>query len=78
MIHEPVSNLKGIGKETAESLAKIGIHTVHDLIWTFPYRHEDFRLKDLAETPHNERVTIEARVESEPTALFLGKNEKNM
>ena len=78
MIHEPVSNLKGIGKETAESLAKIGIHTVHDLIWTFPYRHEDFRLKDLAETPHNERVTTEARVESEPTALFLGKNKSRL
>ncbi|WP_274309424.1 ATP-dependent DNA helicase RecG [Solibacillus daqui] len=78
MIHEPVSKLKGIGKETAEHLAKIGIDSVHDLIWTFPYRHEDFRLKDLAETPHNERVTIEARVESEPTALFLGKNKSRL
>lgn len=78
MMHEPVSNLKGIGKETAENLANLGIHTVHDLIWTFPYRHEDFRLKDLVETPHNERVTIEARVESEPTALFLGKNKSRL
>lgn len=78
MIHEPVSNLKGIGKETAENLAKLGIHTVQDLVWTFPYRHEDFRLKDLTETPHNERVTIEARVESDPTALFLGKNKSRL
>ncbi|MER2152681.1 MAG: ATP-dependent DNA helicase RecG [Solibacillus sp.] len=78
MIHEPVSQLKGIGKETAENLMKIGIETIHDLIWTFPYRHEDFRLKDLTETPHNERVTIEARVESEPTVLFLGKNKSRL
>lgn len=78
MEFEPVSNLKGIGKETAEALEKMGIHTVHDLIWTFPYRHEDFRLKDLLETPHNERVTIEARVESAPTALFLGKNKSRL
>ena len=78
MIHEPVSQLKGIGKETAEHLTKMGIHTVHDLIWTFPFRHEDFRLKDLTETPHNERVTIEARVESEPTSLFLGKNRSRL
>lgn len=78
MEFEPVSNLKGIGKETAEALGKMGIHTVHDLIWTFPYRHEDFRLKDLLETPHNERVTIEARVESAPTALFLGKNKSRL
>ena len=78
MLLEPVSNLKGIGKETAENLAKLGIETVSDLIWTFPYRHEDFRLKDLADTPHNERVTIEARVESVPTALFLGKNKSRL
>ncbi|MEG0438128.1 MAG: ATP-dependent DNA helicase RecG, partial [Solibacillus sp.] len=78
MIQEPVSNLKGVGKETAENLEKLGIHTIADLIWTFPYRHEDFRLKDLVETPHNERVTIEARVESAPTALFLGKNKSRL
>ena len=78
MIHEPVSKLKGVGKETAENLEKLGIHTIADLIWTFPYRHEDFRLKDLVETPHNERVTIEARVESAPTALFLGKNKSRL
>ena len=78
MLYEPVSSLKGIGKETAENLAKLGIETVYDLVWTFPYRHEDFRLKDLTETPHNERVTIEARVESQPTALFLGKNKSRL
>jgi ATP-dependent DNA helicase RecG len=78
LLYEPVSSLKGIGKETAENLAKLGIETVYDLVWTFPYRHEDFRLKDLTETPHNERVTIEARVESQPTALFLGKNKSRL
>lgn len=77
-MNEPVSTLKGIGKETAEHLDAIGIHSIRDLIWTFPYRHEDFRLKDLTETPHNERVTIEARVESEPSAFFLGKNKSRL
>lgn len=75
---QPVSDLKGIGKETAEQLAQLGIHTINDLIWTFPYRHEDFRLKDLAETPHNERVTIEALVESVPTAYFSGRNKSRL
>lgn len=56
----------------------MGIFTVEDLIWTLPYRHEDFRLKDLAETPHNEKVTIEARVESVPTVLYLGKNKSRI
>lgn len=75
---QPITILKGIGKETAENLAQIGIFTIEDIIWTFPYRHEDFRIKDLAETPHNERVTIEAVVERAPSALFLGRNKSRL
>ena len=74
----PVSALKGIGKETAGHLAALGIETIADLIWTFPHRHEDFRLKDLAQTPHNERVTVECKVEREPTVLFLGRNKSRL
>ena len=75
---EQITVLKGIGKETAEQLAGMGIATINDLIWTFPYRHEDFRLKDLVETPHNEKVTIEATVESVPSVLFLGRNKSRI
>ena len=75
-ITEPVSTLKGVGKETAEQLMALGIHTIEDLIWMFPYRHEDFTLKNLAETPHNEKVTIEARVESVPSVTFMGKKSR--
>ncbi|HWK22226.1 MAG TPA: ATP-dependent DNA helicase RecG [Ureibacillus sp.] len=75
---EAITTLKGIGKETAEHLSEMGIYTIEDLIWTFPYRHEDFRLKDLAETPHNEKVTIEARIESVPTVLYLGRNKSRI
>ena len=74
----PVTNLKGIGKETAGHLEALGIEMVADLLWTFPHRHEDFRLKDLAQTPHNERVTVECKVEREPTVLFLGRNKSRL
>lgn len=77
-LSSPVSELKGIGKETAGHLAALGIETISDLIWTFPHRHEDFRLKDLAQTPHNERVTVECKVEREPTVLFLGRNKSRL
>ena len=78
IVRQPVTTLKGIGKETAEHLQAMGISTIDDLIWTFPYRHEDFRIKDLAETPHNERVTIEAFVESVPAVLFTGRNKSRL
>ncbi|KOS62627.1 ATP-dependent DNA helicase RecG [Lysinibacillus agricola] len=74
----PVTDLKGIGKETAGHLEALGIETIANLLWTFPHRHEDFRLKDLAQTPHNERVTVECKVEREPTMLFLGRNKSRL
>lgn len=75
---QPVTELSGVGKAAVENLAGMNIHTIEDLIWTFPYRHEDFRLKDLAETPHNERVTVEGRIESVPTVLFLGNKKSRL
>lgn len=77
-MNESVSNLKGIGKDTAEHLSNMNIHTIEDLIWTFPYRHEDFRIKDLVDTPHNERVTVEAQVESIPAVMFMGRNKSRL
>lgn len=73
-----VTSLKGVGSGTANLLNDLGIVTLEDLVMTFPYRHEDFRLKNLAETAHNERVTVEGRVESEPSLLFLGKNKSRL
>lgn len=78
LIETAVTSLKGVGKAAAEDLASMNIHTIEDLIWTFPYRHEDFRIKDLVETPHNERVTIEAQVESVPAVMFLGRNKSRL
>ena len=75
---ELVTSLKGVGSGTANALHELGIVTLEDLVMTFPYRHEDFRLKNLAETAHNERVTVEGRVESEPSLLFLGKNKSRL
>lgn len=73
-----VTELSGVGKAAAENLDSMKIYTIEDLIWTFPYRHEDFRLKDIAETPHNERVTVEGRIESVPTVLFLGNKKSRL
>lgn len=73
---QPITALKGVGKETAAHLYELHIHTIEDLLFTFPARHEDFTLKDLADTPHNEKVTIEARIESEPTVFYTGKKNR--
>lgn len=78
MIDTAVSSLKGVGKAALEDLASMDIHTIEDLIWTFPYRHEDYTIKNLVDTPHNERVTVEVQVESIPTTMFMGRNKSRL
>lgn len=77
-LNEPVTTIKGVGSKAGEQFERLGLHTIEDLVMTFPYRHEDFSLGDLAETPHNEKVTIEGRVESEPSVLFTGAKRSRL
>lgn len=78
LLHDSVTELKGIGEKAREQLLSLGIVTIEDLLMTFPYRHDDFTLKNIAETPHNERVTVEGRVESEPSVLFFGNKRSRL
>ncbi|RDI47496.1 ATP-dependent DNA helicase RecG [Falsibacillus pallidus] len=74
----PVSILKGIGPETESSLATMGIGTIEDLFEYFPYRYEDYRLKDLAESGHEEKITVEGKVQSEPSLMYFGRKKSKL
>jgi len=43
VIDTPVQFIKGVGDGRAKALAAYGIETVRDLVWFFPFRHEDRR-----------------------------------
>ncbi|MBS2968947.1 ATP-dependent DNA helicase RecG [Metabacillus sp. KIGAM252] len=77
-LNQPVSVLKGIGEETASVLLEMGIRTIEDLLEYFPYRYEDYRLRDLAEVQHDERVTVEGKVHSEPSLAYYGKKKSRL
>lgn len=77
-LNQSVTVIKGIGEETAEALAAMNIHTINDLFEHFPYRFEDYRLRDLAEVQHEEKVTVEGKVHSEPSLTFFGKKRSRL
>jgi ATP-dependent DNA helicase RecG len=77
-LHEPVTILKGVGEETADGLAQMGIYTIQHLIEYFPYRYDDNRLKDLATCQHEERVTVEGKVHSEPVVTYYGRKKSRL
>ncbi|ABC32956.1 ATP-dependent DNA helicase RecG [Hahella chejuensis KCTC 2396] len=60
-IEQPLTELKGVGPALAEKLAKLGLHTVQDLLFHLPLRYEDrTRVTPVAQV----RVGMPAQVEA--------------
>ncbi|WP_066068543.1 ATP-dependent DNA helicase RecG [Neobacillus soli] len=77
-LNQSVTALKGIGEETAEIFSEMKIYTIHDLLEYFPYRYEDYSLKDLTEVIHDEKVTVEGKVHSEPSLVYYGRKKSKL
>ncbi|MDQ0230572.1 ATP-dependent DNA helicase RecG [Metabacillus malikii] len=75
---QPITNLKGVGDETEQLFNEIGIQTIEDLLEYFPYRYDDNSLKDLADVNHEERVTVEGKVHSEPLLTYYGRKKSRL
>ena len=58
-LQEPITVLKGIGKQRALDLQKLGIVTVGDLLGHYPYRYEDrSHLKPLRDMQEGDTETV--------------------
>lgn len=73
-----ITNVKGIGEETANSLHSMGIESVEDLLMHLPYRYEDYRLRDISEVKHDEKITVEGKVHGEPSLMYYGKKKSRL
>ncbi|WP_414703609.1 ATP-dependent DNA helicase RecG [Pseudalkalibacillus sp. SCS-8] len=77
-LNQPVIHVKGIGEARAVELADLNIHTIEDLLMYFPYRYEDFQVKDLTELKQDEKATIEGKVHSEPSLRYYGRKKSRL
>lgn len=77
-LNKSLDKLKGIGPETKKQLEEMNIYTIYDLLEYFPYRYEDYRLRNLEEIKHEEKVTVEGKVHSEPSLVFYGKKRSRL
>ncbi len=59
ILMQPARYVKGVGERIASLLAKLGIQTVEDLLWSFPYRYEDRKhLIPIAKLKNETFVTV--------------------
>ncbi|MEO2075010.1 MAG: ATP-dependent DNA helicase RecG [Bacillus sp. (in: firmicutes)] len=77
-LNQSITVLKGIGEETAEIFSEMKILTIQDLLEYFPYRYEDYSLKELTEVQHDEKVTVEGKVHSEPSLVYYGRKKSKL
>jgi ATP-dependent DNA helicase RecG len=74
----PVRQLSGVTALKAKELEAIGIHSVGDLLEHFPFRYEDYRIRDLAEARDGEKITVQGKIISEPVVQMYARNKSRM
>ncbi|GGC90735.1 ATP-dependent DNA helicase RecG [Thalassobacillus devorans] len=78
MLTQPVSEVNGVGEKLTDTLNELGIYTVEDLMFYFPYRYDTYEVKPLTELVHNENATIEGEVIGEPSLTFYGRKKSRL
>ncbi|MFC5471931.1 ATP-dependent DNA helicase RecG [Cohnella suwonensis] len=72
LFHMPISKLQGVGPQKAEELHALGISTVGALIEYYPFRYEDYRIRELSEAKDGEKITVQGTIASLPVVQRYG------
>lgn len=66
-LSSPIQYIKGVGPKKSESLNKLGIKSIKDLLYYFPRSYEDRRtIKKIADCRNNEKVNLKVFVCEKP------------
>ena len=68
----PVRNIKGVSARREEELHAFGIVTVADLLEHYPFRYEDYRVRDPEEVGDGEKATIRGTIATPPVVQRYG------
>ncbi|CAM3353198.1 ATP-dependent DNA helicase RecG [Marinicrinis lubricantis] len=74
----PLTQLSGIGPQKAEELNALGIESIGGLLDYYPYRYEDYRIRDLSEVKDGEKITITGQVITEPVVQMYGRKKSRL
>ena len=60
----PLASIQGIGPRFLKYLDRLGIHTVRDLLFHFPFRYEDFsHVYPIADLEPGQHATVQGMVQ---------------
>lgn len=73
-----INQIRGIGPKKAEDLQELGIHTAQDLLEYFPFRYEDYRIRDLAGVKDGEKVTLQGTIYGAASLQMYGRKKSRL
>ncbi|MBG9979805.1 ATP-dependent DNA helicase RecG [Facklamia sp. DSM 111018] len=73
-----INHLKGVGPKTATLFQSIGIYTIRDLMFHFPFRFEDLQARELNSLLDQEKVALVGKVITDPTVSYFGRKKSRL
>lgn len=77
-LYEPVSILPRIGEKKVEALNALGIHSVIDLFYYFPYRYEDLYEQNVYNLVDGDKVLLHGQVVTVPVLSRFGGKRSSL
>lgn len=69
-VFAPVTNLKGVGIKTAAALGSLGIYSIYDLLFYFPFRYDELQTVPIDQIMDGQKVVLKGIV---VTAAFISR-----
>ncbi|BDR56095.1 ATP-dependent DNA helicase RecG [Xylocopilactobacillus apis] len=77
-LYESVSILSGVGAKKVEALSGLGIRTVMDLFYYFPYRYEDFYEQNVYNLADGDKAVLHGQVVTTPVLSRFGYKKSSL
>lgn len=75
---DSIMNLKGIGPVKEQQFAQLGIFTIQDLLFHFPFRYDDLSIRELHTIQDQEKVSLKGTIVSPPVLSYFGARKSRL
>lgn len=76
--NDTINKLNGVGPVATDKFASLGVSTIKDLMFHFPFRYEDLQARPLDSILDGENVTLKGTVVSPPVVNYFGGRKSRL
>lgn len=78
ILFAPVTDLKGVGTKTAADLGSLGIYSIYDLLFYFPFRYDELQTLPLDQIMDGQKVLLKGIVATEAFVSRFGYKKSRL